>query len=102
MKNLPFCTPLHTILQAQVLVGLEILTIQFLNIVLNNNSCHSSNLIWQAIKASETISSATRLLLRVEYSINWRASEASETVLEVDNAKSGICYNSASERSERS
>ncbi len=24
--------------------------------------------------------------------INWRASEASETVLGVDNAKSGICY----------
>ncbi len=33
-------------------------------------------------------------------SIYWRASEASETVLGVDNAKSGICY-SASERSER-
>ncbi len=35
------------------------------------------------------------------YLFIWRASEASETVLGVDNAKSGICY-SASERSERS
>ncbi len=32
--------------------------------------------------------------------VYWRASEASETVLGVDNAKSGICY-LASERSER-
>ncbi len=27
-----------------------------------------------------------------EISNNWRASEASETVLRVDDAKSGICY----------
>ncbi len=32
--------------------------------------------------------------------IDWRASEASETVLGVDNAKSGICYWRASEASE--
>ncbi len=32
--------------------------------------------------------------------IYWRASEASETVLGVDNAKSGICYWRASEASE--
>ncbi len=32
--------------------------------------------------------------------VYWRASEASETVLGVDNAKSGICYYRASEASE--
>ncbi len=33
-------------------------------------------------------------------SVYWRASEASETVLGVDNAKSGICYWRASVASE--
>ncbi len=28
----------------------------------------------------------------LKYITSWRASEASETVLGVDNAKSGICY----------
>ncbi len=28
----------------------------------------------------------------LKYTTSWRASEASETVLGVDNAKSGICY----------
>ncbi len=40
-------------------------------------------------KVSETLSGVTQLKIG---DICWRASGASETVLGVDNAKSGICY----------
>ncbi len=33
-----------------------------------------------------------RSIFVLKYTTSWRASEASETVLGVDNAKSGICY----------
>ncbi len=39
--------------------------------------------------ASETLTGVTQLKIG---DVCWRASEASETVLGVDNAKSGICY----------
>ncbi len=42
---------------------------------------------WRASVASETV-----LGVDNAKSGNWRASVASETVLGVDNAKSGICY----------
>ncbi len=41
-------------------------------------------------EASETLSGVTQL--KIGDVCFWRASEASETVLGVDNAKSGICY----------
>ncbi len=40
-------------------------------------------------RACETLTGVTQLKIR---DVCWRASEASETVLGVDNAKSGICY----------
>ncbi len=33
-----------------------------------------------------------RSIFVLKHTTSWRASEASETVLGVDNAKSGICY----------
>ncbi len=48
----------------------------------------SSVLIQRASEASE----ADYQSCSIEISDNWRASVASETVLGVDNAKSGICY----------
>ncbi len=46
-------------------------------------------LIWRASVASETVLRVDNAKSGICY---WRASEASETVLGVDNAKSGICY----------
>ncbi len=43
----------------------------------------------RAKRAKLTLS---RVQLRFQIYYYWRASEASETVLGVDNAKSGICY----------
>ncbi len=40
-------------------------------------------------RASETLTGVTQSKIG---DVCWRASEASETVLGVDNAKSGICY----------
>ncbi len=45
--------------------------------------------IWRASEASETVLGVDNAKLGICY---WRASVASETVLGVDNAKSGICY----------
>ncbi len=44
---------------------------------------------WRASEASETVLGVDNAKLGICY---WRASVASETVLGVDNAKSGICY----------
>ncbi len=43
-------------------------------------------------RASETLTGVTQLKIGDVCLFIWRASEASETVLGVDNAKSGICY----------
>ncbi len=45
---------------------------------------------YRASEASEILLGVVNAKSGVCY--NWRASEASETVLGVDNAKSGICY----------
>ncbi len=44
---------------------------------------------WRASEASETVLGVDNAKSGICY---WRASVASETVLGVDNAKSGICY----------
>ncbi len=52
---------------------------------------------WRASEASETALGVDNAKSGICY---WRASEASETVLGVDNTKSGICYWRASVASE--
>ncbi len=44
---------------------------------------------WRASEASETVLGVDNAKSGICY---WRASVASQTVLGVDNAKSGICY----------
>ncbi len=71
-----------------------------LDLIFSSFSVRSQNHSYKnsiVFRLARHLCSSTSLVFRAIY---WRASEASETVLGVDNAKSGICYWRASVASE--